>query len=89
MSFSHLFFGVPVGHIDIGLLVLFYFFIFNFFMPFLKSSSHLFFGLPVGHIDIGLLVLRFFSMNFFLGELAALTQNAQPGGPGFVSGLLP
>ena len=30
-----------------------------------------------------------FSINVFLGEVAGLTQNPQPGGPGFVSGLLP
>jgi len=28
-------------------------------------------------------------MNFFLGEVTGLAQNPQPGGPGFVSGLLP
>jgi len=28
-------------------------------------------------------------MNFFLGEVAGLMHNPQPGGPGFVSGLLP
>ena len=34
-------------------------------------------------------LLRFFSKSFFHGEGTGLTQNPQPGGPGFVSGLLP
>jgi hypothetical protein len=37
----------------------------------------------------GIPLLRIFSKRFFLGEVAGLTQNPQPGGPGFVSGLLP
>jgi len=28
-------------------------------------------------------------MSFFLGEVAGIAQNPQPGGPAFVSGLLP
>ena len=32
---------------------------------------------------------EFLARNFFHGEGAGLTQNPQPGGPGFVSGLLP
>jgi len=67
------------------------FFIFSFFMSFLMYLTllvlfYLPLSTPINQSDNPL--SRFFSMNFFLGEVAGLTQNPQPRGPGFVSGLL-